>query len=50
MPQTSPPQDPLADLRNLHLPQTIDAWPWAPGWYFLIAALVITGVTTFTLG
>lgn len=38
----SVPQDPLAELRNLHLPHAIDSWPWAPGWYFLIAFIVIS--------
>ena len=31
-PSNAAQQDPLAEMRNLHLPQTIDAWPWAPGW------------------
>lgn len=40
-PINAAPQDPLAELRNLHLPNSIETWPWAPGWYFLIMFLVI---------
>ncbi|OMH33681.1 DUF4381 domain-containing protein [Motiliproteus sp. MSK22-1] len=32
-PVTSP--DPLAQLKDLHLPEAIDFWPPAPGWWLL---------------
>jgi len=37
--------DPLAQLRGLHLPEAIGAWPPAPGWW-LLAALVATLLVT----
>ena len=39
--QQSAQQDPFAEMRNLHLPQAIDSWPWAPGWYILITLVVV---------
>ena len=34
--------DPLAQLRDIHLPEPISAWPPAPGWWVIaIAALVL---------
>jgi len=36
--------DPLANLRDIHLPSAIGWWPLAPGWW-----LVIAGVLLFTL-
>jgi len=39
-------QDPLAELKPLQLPNSIDVWPWAPGWYLLI----ITSVVIVSLG
>jgi len=35
------PQDPLAALRPLHLPDAVSWWPPAPGWWVL-ALLVLT--------
>lgn len=36
-------QDPLAQLRDIHLPTTIDTWPPAPGWWVL-GALVLLAI------
>ncbi|BFM16433.1 DUF4381 domain-containing protein [Maricurvus nonylphenolicus] len=33
-------QDPLAQLKDIHLPDAISAWPPAPGWWILAAILV----------
>ncbi|MBL4826389.1 MAG: DUF4381 domain-containing protein [Spongiibacteraceae bacterium] len=36
-----PEQDPLAQLRDIHLPNAISAWPPAPGWWIL-ALIILT--------
>ena len=40
------PQDPLAQLRDIHLPQSVSWWPPAPGWWLLaIILLLALGLT-----
>lgn len=36
-------QDPLAQLKDIHLPDAIGLWPFAPGWWIL--ALTLLGFT-----
>jgi hypothetical protein len=40
-------EDPLAQLRDIHLPEPISWWPLAPGWWLL--AVVIIGVLFFSI-
>lgn len=37
------PSDPLAQLRDIHLPEAVSWWPLAPGWWVL-GALLIAGL------
>ncbi len=42
-----PEQDPLAQLRDIHLPDAISIWPPAPGWWLvllIVAALLAVGI------
>ena len=36
-------EDPLATLRDIHLPEPVSWWPLAPGWWWLIGALLTIG-------
>lgn len=40
------PQDPLAQLRDIHTPEAIGYWPLAPGWWLVIgiSLLLLIGV------
>jgi hypothetical protein len=44
-------EHPLAQMRPLHLPEAIDFWPLAPGWYVVFVLLLVTiiGLTLFFL-
>ena len=38
-------QDPLAQLRDIHLPDPVGFWPLAPGWWILgLLILILLGV------
>lgn len=35
--------DPLAQLKDIHLPEAISWWPLAPGWYVLLVLIAFAG-------
>lgn len=44
----SPAQDPLAQLKDIHLPEAIGVWPLAWGWWLLLVIVItILGITVF---
>jgi len=40
-------QDPLADLRDIHMPEAVSWWPPAPGWWLLLALLLLCVAALF---
>lgn len=43
-----PNQDPLAQLRDIHLPEAVGFWPPAPGWWIMalmVIALLVAALT-----
>ena len=44
---TAPANDPLANLRDIHLPAPISSWVPAPGWWMLALLLAATFLLVF---
>lgn len=44
---TQPTSSPLDKLADIHLPDGVSWWPLAPGWWFLLALLVICVIGFF---
>ena len=42
-------QDPLSQLRDIHLPQTGGFWPPTPGWWVLLAMVIAVAILVFVL-
>lgn len=40
----NPATDPLAQLRDIHLPDTVGIWPPAPGWWILAILFIAAAV------
>ncbi|MDQ6963366.1 MAG: DUF4381 domain-containing protein [Mariprofundales bacterium] len=47
MPPHNP--DPLAQLRDIHLPESVSWWPPAPGWWILLGVVVIALIAGWVL-
>lgn len=44
------PQDPLSQLRDIHLPETGGFWPPAPGWWALALIVIVLVAVLIWLG
>jgi len=44
-----PTTNPLAQLRDIHLPDAVSWWPLAPGWWLLLAGMVLLIATAWWL-
>lgn len=42
--------DALLKLHDIRMPNSIDWWPLAPGWYFLLGSLAVIVITLTVLG
>jgi len=42
-------QDPLSQLRDIHLPEPGGFWPPAPGWWLMLVIIIALGVLVFLL-
>jgi len=45
--ETAPQQ--VLDLRDIHLPDAISWWPIAPGWWFVLASLILIPIAFFII-
>lgn len=43
----NPDADPLAGLRDIQVPDPVPFWPPAPGWWLVLASLLIVGLFIF---
>jgi hypothetical protein len=41
---TPQPNEALANLRDIHLPEAVSAWPPAPGWWIAIGLVIATAI------
>jgi hypothetical protein len=41
--------DPLAALRDIHLPEAVSFWPLAPGWWIALGIMVGLAVAILAL-
>ncbi len=42
-------QNPLSNLRDIHLPESVDWWPPAIGWWILLISIVIVASVIITI-